>query len=172
MHRGLRKGVAAGEKLETTETLGSRTVQLSLSGREALCKLLSPTRIRPFVVGLWLLLMPSGPPPPRSHPNCTHNILLLRGVCFPPPTSNSLHGDALGRGQARLWKSQGLPRRRPLQTFPGLQVLQAGRESAPSWAAARSRVRGSPDRVTTPVYRADKGWNPRAWGPRDHEALA
>jgi len=63
---GMRKGVAAGEKLETSGPLGSRTVRLSHSGREAPCELLSPPRTRPFVVGLclWLPLMPSGPLPP------------------------------------------------------------------------------------------------------------
>ena len=62
---GMGKGVAAGEKLETSGPLGSRTVRLSHSGREAPCELLSP-RTRPFVVGLclWLPLMPSGPLPP------------------------------------------------------------------------------------------------------------
>lgn len=67
---GLRKGVAAGEKLETSAPLGSRMVQLSHSGGEAPCKLLSPPRTRPFVVGLclWLPLMPSGPLPPLKSP--------------------------------------------------------------------------------------------------------
>lgn len=141
---GLRKGVAAGEKLETSAPLGSRTVQLSHSGGEAPCKRPSPPRTRPFVVGLclWLPLMPSGPlPPPRSHPNCTHNILLCAESVFHHQLPAVSMATRWGGGWAQLWKSRGLAARRPLQTFPGLRVLQQ-RERALSCAATPSRVRG------------------------------
>ena len=143
----MRKGVAAGEKLETSGPLGSRTVRLSHSGREAPCELLSPPRTRPFVVGLclWLPLMPSGPLPPLSHPNCTHNILLCAGSVFHHQLPAVSMATRWGGERAQLWKSQGLAPRRPQQTFPGLQDLQAGWESALSWATCTKSRAGLRD---------------------------
>lgn len=50
-----------------------------------------------------------------------------------------------GGGRAQLWKSQGLAARRPQQTFPGLQALQAGWESALSWATCTKSPAGLRD---------------------------
>lgn len=81
------------------------------------------------------------PAPPRSHPNCTHNILLCAESVFHHQLPAVSMATRWGGGWAQLWKSRGLAARRPLQTFPGLRVLQQ-RERALSCAATPSRVRG------------------------------
>lgn len=71
-----------------------------------------------------------------------------------------------GGGRAQLWKSQGLAARRPQQTFPGLQDLQAGWESALPWAACSKSRAGLRDPRLHACCPVPQPHGQGTWGPR------
>ena len=139
------KRCSCWRELRDLGPLGSRTVRLSHSGREAPCELLSP------LLGLLLSASASGSrscPPVPCPPEVTPTALII--FCFALglfSTTNFQQSPwrRAGEGGAQLWKSQGLAARRPQQTFPGLQALQAGWESALSWATCTKSPAGLRD---------------------------
>lgn len=96
----------------------------------------------------------SCPPVPRP-PEVTPTALIIFCFCAGSVFRHQLPTVSMatrwGGGRRGYGNPRAYPSGRPLQTFPGLRVLQAGWESAPSWAATRSSVRGFPGRISAPV---------------------